>query len=174
MCACAQPKQIQRGVCARAPNPLPAPCGAIPSPASTRGAAGYLQKRGHLIRSYRTRYFIVRGNVFAYYKNAEDAARHDFRGAHVVTGAELNKENEVVIRTYLGKSFTVRSAPDMPDETVLDARDIHRIFEDAAKLKVKGSQETLQSFTPSVGHLEPLHLLILALVLVLGLCGRYS
>lgn len=100
---------------------------------------GWLRKQGHLVRSWRRRWFVIHGSTFAYFSDERDAAMHaNFKGAHVVQKVKYVTGDELLVMTTQGKDFHLRIDPDHP-------MDISQVFDafDAAVLVSEANRERL-------------------------------
>lgn len=104
----------------------------ISSSSDCLGLVGFVQKRGHIFPSWRRRWLVLHGKVFTYFKDPADAKTHEnFKGAHLVTQAEL-RGGEVVVTTSFGKIFQLRSADASSSDH--DLENIFLPFQAAAEL----------------------------------------
>ena len=81
---------------------------------------GYVEKKGHLVRNWKTRYFTLEGNVLSYYESKEHARRRESLKGRV-TLIEVHLDNRVksahghdfVFETKEGKHFHMSAPTDL-------------------------------------------------------------
>lgn len=108
---------------------------------------GYLRKQGHLVRSWRRRWFVIHGSTFAYFADEKDAATHsNFKGAHVVQSVKYVTSDEVVVMSTQNKDFHLRIDPDRP----ADIAAVFNAFDEAAQRSAVREARPSESFGSQV------------------------